>query len=88
MIKEIKIKDTPNGPVISLNYEFSLVNADSIVCCNEHLRNLRTNQEIKFESFPQYNDLLKAIAKEVGIHYSASYYRQLNEKILKGEADK
>lgn len=70
MVKEIKIKDSPNGPVAVIEKEFLLTDPISIFHCNEYLRSLKTSQEVKFENYKQYQDLLKKIAGELGIPFS------------------
>lgn len=65
----IKLKITEYGPVVIIEEEFLLTDPNAISKCNEYLRGLSTDLEIKFESFKQYTSLLKTIASKLEIPY-------------------
>lgn len=50
-------------------YKATLTNGFNLYKSNELLRLLNTGFEIKFESFSQYNKLLKSVAKKLGIPF-------------------
>ncbi|MCC5427831.1 hypothetical protein [Clostridium botulinum] len=50
-------------------YKATLTNGFNLYNANKLLRSLNTGIDIKFESFTQYNELLKSIAKKLEITF-------------------
>ncbi|MBU5439459.1 hypothetical protein KQI42_15700 [Tissierella sp. MSJ-40] len=82
LIEEIVLKESDYGdpelaiylktPVMNFKFVYRqrLTNALAIHMSNEFLKSLNTGLEIKFESFKQYNALLKSIANKLNVPYS------------------